>query len=93
MVISHSHNASQYKENRNLLNILKDSYQHLCGAITRPKCDYLFACSEDAGKSLFGRKGIKQDNFKIICNAIDSAKYIFSQNTRREIRKALVVSD
>ena len=35
VVISHSHNASQYKENRNLLNILKDSYQHLCGAITR----------------------------------------------------------
>ena len=53
--------------------------------------DYLFACSNEAGKWLFGKNVIKKDNYKVIKNAIDIEKYTFNLTKRNEMRKALGV--
>lgn len=44
----------------------------------------LFACSEEAGKYLFGNK-----NFMVLNNAIDSNKFKFDSNVRNDIRKKM----
>lgn len=47
--------------------------------------DYRFACSQEAGKWLFGDK----ESFRIINNAIDSKRYIFSAEKRDLMRTEL----
>lgn len=59
----------------------------------RYQADYLFACSEEAGKWLFGKKAIKKKNFKVIPNAIDSKRFEYNIEKRDEIRRQLKVSD
>lgn len=59
----------------------------------RFQADYLFACSEDAGKWLFGRKACQKNNFKVIHNAIDAKKFSFCSIKREEIRKKLRIND
>ena len=48
--------------------------------------DYLFACSTDAGRWLYGVNATKKDNYYLIPNCIDVAKFSFSKEKRREIR-------
>lgn len=55
--------------------------------------DYFFACSDEAGKWLFGKKIVKQSNYKVIPNAIDVEKYKFNLIIRKEYRKKLGVSE
>jgi glycosyltransferase involved in cell wall biosynthesis len=55
----------------------------------RFRADNLFACSDEAGKWLFGEKAIKKDNYQVIKNAIDVEKYVFNKDTRNEMRKSL----
>ena len=45
---------------------------------------YGFACSEDAGKWLFGER-----DFKILPNGFDTQKFIFNLESRNRIRKEL----
>ena len=48
-----------------------------------------FACSEDAGRYLFGNTS----NFEIIHNAIYVEKYLFNKHLRTKIRSSLNISD
>ena len=48
--------------------------------------NYHFACSQNAGKYLFG-KGIKKDNYFLIHNAIDLDKFKYSDENRMSIRE------
>jgi len=50
---------------------------------------YNFACSIEAGKYLFGTKAIVLDNFKVVNNAIDSKRYIYSKEIEKKIKKQL----
>lgn len=50
--------------------------------------DYKFACSESAGRTAFGKK-----EFIVLPNAIDSKKYVFSQDDRSKIRKEFNVQE
>lgn len=52
----------------------------------RYQADYLFACSTEAGKWLFGRKAITKQNYKFIPNAISINKFLFSNIDREFIR-------
>lgn len=78
--ISHSHNTklSDYKLKaiRNRLMCLNITYN----------ADYLAACSEMAGRALFGRSFSHRKNTLIIHNGIDCEKYLFSNENRRKIR-------
>lgn len=49
--------------------------------------NYYFACSEEAGKWMFGRNIDKSDTFYIFNNAIDTEKYSYNEEIRNKIRK------
>lgn len=48
-----------------------------------------FACSQIAGKWLYGLKAIKKDNFKVINNSINATLYKYNKKTREIIRNEL----
>ena len=57
------------------------------------RADFLFTCSDYAAKAVFGQKAINEKNITFIPNAIDTDKYIFSDELRREVRKELGIED
>ena len=85
--ISHSHSTSNPKEwKRNLIkNILRPFSK-------RYATDY-FACSELAGRYLFGNKAFDQGEVKIIHNAIDVEKFKFDEVARKKLRKEFGIKD
>ena len=85
--ISHSHSTSNPKEwKRNLIkNILRPFSK-------RYATDY-FACSELAGRYLFGNKAFDRGEVKIIHNAIDIEKFKFDEVARKKLRKELGIKD
>ena len=85
--ISHSHSTSNPKEwKRNLIkNILRPFSK-------RYATDY-FACSELAGRYLFGNKAFDQGEVKIIHNAIDVDKFKFDEVARKKLRKEFGIKD
>jgi len=86
ITIAHSHNTSSGSGFQAVVkNILQIPIRY--------QADYLLACSEDAGKWLFGRKAIHKDTFKVIYNSIDSKQYIYSELKRKDVRKRLGIKD
>ena len=85
--ISHSHSTSNPKEwKRNLIkNILRPFSK-------RYATDY-FACSELAGRYLFGNKTFDRGEVKIIHNAIDIDKFRFDEEARKKLRKEFGIKD
>lgn len=79
--IVHSHSNGMTNDNK---KIIKKIMQKL---FLKYSTDY-FACSEEAGRFLFGEK-----KFKILPNAIDSSKFIASDKIRKNIRNELMLSD
>ena len=87
ITIAHSHSTAS--RGNKAVQLVKNM-MHLP---IRYTADYLFACSAEAGKWLFGKKAIKKDNYKIIKNAIDVEEYLFNETKRKEMRKALGIED
>lgn len=85
--IAHSHSTSNKKEwKKNILkNILK--------LFSRVFATSYFACSEHAGRWLFGNKTFEKEKVTIIHNAIDIEKFEFNEKNRNEIRKELKIED
>lgn len=52
----------------------------------RFQADYLFACSTEAGKWLYGNNAVRKSNYRFIPNAIDLEKFYFSTSERDKIR-------
>lgn len=52
-----------------------------------------FACSENAGRWLFGNKTFNQNKVKIIHNAIETERFKYNENIRNSIRKELHIED
>lgn len=57
------------------------------------KADYCFACSELAGKDVFGEEAMRQGRVKIIHNAIDAGRFTYNLQKRDEVRARLGLSD
>ena len=74
--IAHSHNTDHLTTNKIKYFINEHYRKNICKYAT-----HCFACSEDAGKWLFGN-----NEFKIICNAINLKDYKFDPNSRRLLR-------
>ncbi|MGD9994148.1 MAG: glycosyltransferase family 1 protein [Salinivirgaceae bacterium] len=79
ITIAHSHSTSSRG------NILEKIGKKLLQYTIRFKADYLFACSNEAGKWLYGSKR----DFLVINNAIDIQKFVFDENTRQSKRNEL----
>jgi len=85
--IAHSHSTTNIKEwKKNLIkNILK--------IFSKIFATNYFACSEHAGRWLFGNKVFNEGKVDIIHNAIDIEKFKFNENVRNNIRKELHIED
>ena len=79
--IGHAHNSSQPKDAKYLLKLL---YKRL---IAR-HATQLFACSDEAGRWMFGGA-----EFRVLNNAIDAGKYAFDAAVRRAVRRELGISE
>lgn len=84
--IIHSHSTSN---GAGLASIVKSILQFPL----RYQADYFMACSETAGKWLFGNKVCEGDRFKVIPNSIDTSLYSFNPKERERVREELNLSD
>lgn len=57
------------------------------------KADYLFACSEAAAISAYGKKAFEQGMTTFIPNAINTGQFKFDPAIRAEVREELGISD
>ena len=87
VTIAHSHSTASRG------NKIEQFVKNIMQVPIRYIADYLFACSDEAGVWLFGKKSIKKENYKIVKNAIDVNKYIFDENNRNEMRKILNIEN
>lgn len=85
--IAHSHSTASRG------SFLEQMVKNIMQIPIRYRADYLFACSDEAGKWLFGKNVIKKNNYKIIKNAIDIEKYTFNEFKRNEIRKKINIQN
>lgn len=84
--IAHSHSTSS---GRNIRALIKNIFQYSLRNIP----DYLFACSQNSGEWLYGKKAIQNDNYFVIKNAIEIEKFIFNLETRNRVRKQFNIED
>lgn len=54
--------------------------------MSKAYANYYFACSEEAGKWMFGKNIINNDKFYVVNNAINVQKYSYNPEVRRIIR-------
>lgn len=85
--IAHSHSTSNKKEWKR--NIIKN----LLRPFSKKYATHYFACSELAGRWLFGDKTYDAGKVTLINNAIDLEKFAFDQTAREEIRKQFELED
>lgn len=75
--IAHAHNSNQTRDAKYLLKLL---YKRRIA----PNATRLFACSEEAGRWMFGGR-----DFRVLNNAIHARKYAFDADIRRVVRREL----
>lgn len=81
--VAHSHNIDFQSKNK-----LKILIGNLFKKPLKKYATHYFACSELAGKWLFGNEEVK-----VIHNAVDYEKFKFNENRRNELRKELGIED
>lgn len=82
--IVHSHNTDVGKRHRRLKRLVgKVGRALFCGSATT-----CLACSEEAGRYLFGDR-----DFRVVRNGIDTRRFAFSRERRRAVRKTLGIPD
>ena len=85
--IAHSHSTSNKKEWKK--NILKA----LLKPFSKTFATHYFACTEHAGRWLFGNKTFNSGKVFIVSNGIELDKYLFNAKVRKEKRKELKLKD
>ena len=85
--IAHSHSTSNKKEwKKNILKII-------LRPLSKLYANNYFACTEYAGKWLFGKKVVERKELNVINNAIDLKKFEFNENTRKALREELGIKE
>lgn len=79
ITIAHSHNTSS---GNGISSVVKNILQYPI----RHTADYFLACSEAAGKWLFGDTVVSRSNFKVLVNAIETDRFSFNNHSRDAIR-------
>lgn len=85
--ICHGHNTACKGETKK--NVLK----YILRPFAKTFATHYFACSDYAGKWLYGRNIYKSNQYKVIPNAINIEKYKFDPKVRGEIRQKLGIED
>ena len=84
--IAHSHSISSGSGIKAVIkNLLQYPIRHIS--------DYFIACSESAGRWLFGDKIVASNKFKILNNAIDVEEFTFNNQIREAIRYDYGIED
>lgn len=86
VTIAHSHSTSN---GNGISAIVKDMLQ----LPIRRTADYLFACSDKAGKWLYGEKATKQPNYRMIPNGVDLKRFAFCEEKRQQMRQKLGIAE
>ena len=86
VTIAHSHSTSN---GSGISAIVKNIMQ----LPIRHTADYLFACSDKAGKWLYGEKATKQPNYRMIPNGVDLNRFAFHEEKRRQMRNQLKITE
>lgn len=93
--VAHSHNtATQFFGARtkihNILHLLLLEYAKYG---LRKEATHFVACSDIAGRWLFGNNICDSSNYLLYKNGIDLEKYLYNENIRKQIRKELGIED
>ena len=84
--IAHSHSTTNKKEwKKNLMKLALKPFTKLVAT------DYM-ACTEHAGRWMFGNKEYDNGNVYLLNNAIDLDKFKYNEKLRKKIRKELKIS-
>lgn len=85
ITIAHSHSTSNGKLGLSYIakNIIEKPLRNIA--------DYFIACSNEAGRWLFGDKVVTSNKYMILPNAIDVDKFIFDKDKRDRMRDLLDV--
>ena len=67
--------------------LLMKYVDYVCRLTIRRNADWLFACTETAGRFTFGQRAAQQDNFRIVHNAIDLERFQLDSGIRESVRK------
>lgn len=86
-IIVHSHNTLD--ESKKIKNLLIK----LCKPLLNLFCTDYFACSMAAGQSLFTRKILKSNKFKVIKNGIKTENFMYNIYIRNKYREELNLTD
>ena len=87
--IAHSHVTAGKGKGEFLRNIFK----YILRLFSKLFPTHLFACSEYAGRWMFGNKAFEEGKITIINNAIDYKKFIYNKKIREKIRNSLNLKD
>ena len=86
-IITHAHNT-KYSDKK--INAIRNGIA--CIPLKR-QANHYFACSEAAGKFLYGEKAISDGKVTVINNAIDCCKFKYNEDVRNVVRKELGLED
>ncbi|WP_373212127.1 glycosyltransferase family 1 protein [Ruminococcus sp. 5_1_39BFAA] len=81
--IAHSHNS----ENMGGKVVMLTHLQHK--RVIQKYASHFFACSDIAGEFMFGKKILRENNYHMIYNAIETEKYAFCKKVRDKVRTTL----
>ena len=84
--IIHSHSTSN---GRGLSSLVKMALQYPL----RYQADVLMSCTREAGVWLYGEKACRGENFILLKNGVDTARFAFNEEARRRYRKELGAED
>lgn len=84
--IAHSHIA-------NVPIDLKTPFRLYTKSKLKDYSTYNFACSNLAGKWLFGSSAIVKENFQVINNSINASLYTYSEKTKNRVKTVLGLED
>lgn len=77
--IIHSHSTSN---GSGVSSVVKAVYQYPL----RFMADYLFSCSDIAGRWLYGERATKKQNYRIVPNCVDLDYFSYDENMRMNVR-------
>jgi len=87
--ISHSHVTAGKGKGEFFRNTIK----YILRLFSKLFPTHLFACSEYAGKWMFGQKAFDKGEITILNNAIDISKFVYDNPTRNRVRNKLSLKD
>lgn len=86
--IAHSHNTQHLTNNPIKLKINEYARKNINKYAT-----HMFACSELAGRWLFGDEAFNSGKVEIVKNAINIERFMYNEEKRNNVRKKLLISN